>query len=382
MDIYYIQVNAICLIILLIMFFTVKGSRGRGQLTQRTLDALIITTAIMCVSDVVAWFSTGVPGIGMRVVIYVSNMIYYASITFLGYVWLLFVNVRIRVVGKNFRKVCIITAIPFFTMLLLIITDPITGLLFTLDENNEYARASGVFIHWLISYGYLIESTIQTFVALRKAETKSQRKDLLPLLVFIIWPIAGAVFQMLAYGVTATQSGITLGIVLITIRGQQSEITTDALTGLNNRAAFDKFVADKIRGNGQYFSVLMCDVDKFKSINDTFGHAVGDQALRSVAKALRCGCDAVSRGVFLCRFGGDEFVFAVPVDNQDFDPLIDTVDRKLEEQTDMPAGIDGLSISCGSASGFCEKYEDFTRLMARADENMYYVKQAKKAART
>jgi diguanylate cyclase (GGDEF)-like protein/PAS domain S-box-containing protein len=77
----------------------------------------------------------------------------------------------------------------------------------------------------------------------------------------------------------------------------------DSLTGLLNRASFDRELAERINGGGDA-AVLFCDVDRFKRINDTSGHAAGDAVLIEVAQRMRAGLPG---GHLLARFGGDEF---------------------------------------------------------------------------
>jgi diguanylate cyclase (GGDEF)-like protein/PAS domain S-box-containing protein len=87
---------------------------------------------------------------------------------------------------------------------------------------------------------------------------------------------------------------------------------TDPLTGLLNRAGLQSRAAARIRDGHGPFGLLLCDLDGFKAINDTWGHATGDEVLRVVAARL----DALAVGVdgLACRFGGDEFVVMVPAD--------------------------------------------------------------------
>ncbi|MCP5145512.1 MAG: GGDEF domain-containing protein [Gammaproteobacteria bacterium] len=88
------------------------------------------------------------------------------------------------------------------------------------------------------------------------------------------------------------------------------QATTDALTGLANRKAFDERmeqIADQ--GGDMTTSVMIADIDKFKSINDTYGHLFGDRVLKAVAQALK----QVIKGKDLAaRFGGEEFVILLP----------------------------------------------------------------------
>jgi two-component system cell cycle response regulator len=81
----------------------------------------------------------------------------------------------------------------------------------------------------------------------------------------------------------------------------------DPLTGLNNRAALDDALAAAAAAHertGQPVSFLMVDVDRFKQVNDGYGHGVGDEVLRAIGRSIRSSCRPYDTP---CRFGGDEF---------------------------------------------------------------------------
>lgn len=90
------------------------------------------------------------------------------------------------------------------------------------------------------------------------------------------------------------------------------EAMTDGLTALSNRKAFDaalKRVAEESVSMGTTFSLLMLDIDYFKSFNDNFGHQIGDQVLRLVARTLT---DGVKGRDIAARYGGEEFAIILP----------------------------------------------------------------------
>ena len=92
----------------------------------------------------------------------------------------------------------------------------------------------------------------------------------------------------------------------------------DSLTDLPNRAAFNECIAatlDLAAASGESFAVLCTDLDRFKAVNDVFGHATGDELLREVASRLEMAC----QGAFLARLGGDEFSVITPTGPQPAD---------------------------------------------------------------
>jgi diguanylate cyclase len=90
------------------------------------------------------------------------------------------------------------------------------------------------------------------------------------------------------------------------------EATTDPLTGIGNRKLFDhrlRELADAARADGQPLAVIMADIDRFKRVNDTFGHPIGDLVLRRVAETL---VECVKGRDLTARYGGEEFVVLLP----------------------------------------------------------------------
>ena len=97
-----------------------------------------------------------------------------------------------------------------------------------------------------------------------------------------------------------------------TLRHEQALASTDPLTGVANRLVFEQHMADaclRIAQGGGDTSLLVLDIDRFKEINDSFGHAAGDRALRIVAEQLRAGLRSDD---LLARYGGEEFVVVLP----------------------------------------------------------------------
>ena len=124
--------------------------------------------------------------------------------------------------------------------------------------------------------------------------------------------------------------------------------SSDALTGLPNRRAADPRLADEIlrhRRNSQTLSVLLIDVDHFRQVNERFGHAAGDDALRAVATCLREACRATD---FVARIGGEEFMLLLPETPAPQALLVGEMMRSQVAALALPT-IGKLTISLGLA---------------------------------
>jgi diguanylate cyclase (GGDEF)-like protein len=124
----------------------------------------------------------------------------------------------------------------------------------------------------------------------------------------------------------------------------------DPLTSLANRALFSKRVGDalvRMREHGEGFSVLMLDLDRFKSVNDSLGHSVGDSLLKIVAERLR---QAASEGDVVARFGGDEFAILCSTDGHRREAAAALADRLLAIISE-PYDLDGRRVTIGTSIG-------------------------------
>ena len=95
------------------------------------------------------------------------------------------------------------------------------------------------------------------------------------------------------------------------------EAMTDGLTSLSNRKSFDEQItglSKECKEAGRIYTLLMLDIDHFKSFNDNYGHQVGDQVLRLVARTLT---DGIKGKDIAARYGGEEFVIILPETNLD-----------------------------------------------------------------
>lgn len=152
----------------------------------------------------------------------------------------------------------------------------------------------------------------------------------------------------------------------------------DSLTGLNNRRYFDRHMQNlfnKSSVSGKALSLVVLDIDHFKQVNDTYGHQAGDDVLKCFAERLLKNI----RGKDLaCRFGGEEFVIAMPETDQELAFIVaDRIRREISAHPVIAANGSiqiAITVSAGisTAAGAHDSIEDMIR---RADEALYVAKQ-------
>ena len=148
----------------------------------------------------------------------------------------------------------------------------------------------------------------------------------------------------------------------------------DPLTDLPNRTAFNDCIASTIglaAGSRESFALLCMDLDRFKAVNDVFGHAVGDALLREVGRRL----GAVSHGAFLARLGGDEFAVITPTGMQP--AAAETLAERLSAALDSDIEINGNTLRVGATIGigiYPQDGTDAAALIANADAALFRAK--------
>jgi diguanylate cyclase (GGDEF)-like protein len=154
----------------------------------------------------------------------------------------------------------------------------------------------------------------------------------------------------------------------------ESQAMTDALTGLGNRRGMD-IALDRIAARAEPFAVMQIDLDHFKAVNDTHGHAAGDAVLVAVAERLRA---TVRRRDRLFRLGGDEFAVILrgEIDAHELAPLAERVIEEIEKPIEHAGAACGVSASIGIAIWPNTHQADGAWLLEEADRALYRSKAA------
>lgn len=167
----------------------------------------------------------------------------------------------------------------------------------------------------------------------------------------------------------ANQSGARIGMLRITAE-TQLQASTDSLTGLLNRRAFENSYL-QVRDAGPVSAVVMADLDHFKKVNDTYGHDTGDRALRIFAETLR---SCLRSRDLVSRRGGEEFALFMPGSNS---AAAVTALHRVRAQFQVALRAGGLP-TCTASFGVVEVSagEDLDATLGRADVALFDAKRA------
>ncbi len=379
---YYSLLNEFCLIIMVILLFTTLIDADRNKYRVRLIN-LILSLILFCLVDtfwgLVYW--DVLPR--TQFLRLISNVFLYCTINACSFSMFLLLNGSLEMVQplKFTRK------FPFFIFFFLIIlslTTPWTGFLFRIDEQGELIRGV-LYIPFMVAImGNLLFSSIRALVLAFRSENEAY-KELCLLVAFYGMPILiGGLIRAFFVTLPSVALGTTISVILFFVMNIREQISLDALTGINNRKQGERFFIRQIQAINQKeetaeggLYLFMADLDRFKSINDTYGHNEGDNALIVTAEALREACSQYADRNMLCRFGGDEFVLGGMFDSDEkadsFCALIKDAVARNCVQKNLPYTI---SLSVGYER-YRPEYKTLRGLLAIADKKMYVQKRGR-----
>ena len=301
----HIELNALCLVLLYAIAH--QSLANVNQQMNRVLFRNMVYGAIaQLVLDTLWLLVEGRDFPGAIAANRVINALYLSAGVALGCVWYLYI---LESLGYGItRRLQTLVMLPGLIFLGLNAVSIWTGWMFTVSPENVYARGPLFWLQLTGAYGMLGLSLAHLIVDLFRPGRRVERHTALSLLSFYFIALAGAVVSLFHTGMPGTWTCASISFVLIYINAQDNEIIRDGLTGLNNRKTLGAVFGDYVKqvGPQRPLYLFMMDLDRFKQINDNYGHPAGDKALVAAARIL-AACMVGRKGI-LIRYGGDEFL--------------------------------------------------------------------------
>lgn len=298
-----LDTSIISFIILLIIGFHSYKRSERIFIQYKLFFSLIILNMTLIIIDILGWVFNGLPGTANYFFNKGFNLILYIFVPMAPTTWVLYTYYFVFHDDQKVRKIRSILYTFLLINAVMSVISLYTGWYFSVDFLNIYHRGNLFFIHLAYCSALIIYSLI--FIWTKR--NLIQKKQFYSIMLFFIPQAVGTAMQIKYYGVSYNWSGMMISLLIIYFNIQLREMNTDYLTGVNNRPHLERYIKAKIRKSSdkKTFGAIMIDIDNFKAINDKFGHAAGDEALKITAEILS---SSLKGDGFIARFGGDEFI--------------------------------------------------------------------------
>lgn len=361
------------IIILFIFLYFICRHKYQKTVEQNLLKYLVIGAITMLLVDVISRLD-GLKYGFFPILNHAGNYLLFALAPILPIIWTLYISYKVNLSIKSTKKLAIKLIILFVINLVFVSIMIVSGLFYTINASNIYARGPLFALSYIMPIGLLLYSFYFIF-------TNQKRIDgshLYALMFFAIPPIIAAIAQGFVYGFSLIYNSITISILLIFIKNQANQMDVDYLTNVYNRKKLQNHLTERINNTTRdgEFAAMMIDLDGFKVINDTYGHTEGDQALRIVADLIK---KAVGKQVLVARYGGDEFCLVLDVKQAtDIAKINDCINRQFNAFNALNIKPYQLSFSMGYEVFNKSKHKNVDIFIDVLDKFMYKDKGKKK----
>lgn len=352
--------------LLLVIYHYVMKHNEDESLSQRLYIVVLQATIVMAIIDILSRFD-GQPGTIYPTLNHIGNFLLFLLSQTLPSAWLLYVYQRVygdeARTRRLFRPLLAVSAVNAVLTVLTLSS----GWYYYIDSGNIYHRGQ---LFWIpVSMTMVLIGT--AFVVIAANRDRIGRKHYLPLLFHAVPPFVCIALQLVFYGTSLILSGVVLSFLAVFLNVQNDRVFTDYLTGVGNRKRLESYLEKKVGAStpDRAFSAILVDLDNFKSINDTYGHDVGDRALRISAELLR---SCIRSDDLIARPGGDEFCIVLSTfDQSDLEAVVRRIDERVAEHNASSDEPYALGFSMGYAVYDPGEHLNAEQFQKRIDALMY-----------
>lgn len=299
-----------------------------------------------------------------------NALLYICTILFTVF-WSVYADVRVHSIRNRRWRMQSWKYVPGAVIVLGSFANLFTPVFFHVTAENVYERTDLFFLPFAVSYFYLISGTISSY----GLDGKSNRYVFLPALTFLTPVFLTSIVQVLIPGVSLLWVGAAIGLNSAYISLLDESASIDPLSGAYSRHYLNQYLESlpKVANEGKIIAGLMLDIDQFKSINDRFGHLVGDDAISNVGDLLR---RVSQRNGQVFRYAGDEFTILMPIETTaDITTMVQQIHEETKAFNESKNKPYQLSFSIGRTVYI--PGESSNTFLQRMDESMYKEKKQK-----
>ncbi len=370
---YYVEAYTACIFLLGIIIFKIQAGVNK-QISQVYLGNLVFDLMLyFCAEIFWALVDGGVLGSSSSM-LYLSNIFTYVLISIAAYQWFLLSEAIQGDKSVESDPYKLALSIPVWLSAILCVTAYRTGLVYYVDDNGKLVNGKLYVVLIIVPFGYMIASSVKAIGRALSKDKYADRSTYFMIGIFPVAPIALGLAQAICWRIPFLCYGAVAAVFYIYISLQESLISLDPLTQINNRNQMYKYLAKKMRAEeaGLSLFLLIVDVDKFKNINDAYGHSEGDRALVRLTGAIKDACQGPRSRFFIARYGGDEFVVVAEMAYRaEATWLADQIKSNVRKLSSDGKQNYPLSVSVGIAQYDYSRPISMQAFIARADSDLY-----------
>lgn len=355
--------NGIGIFILMMLIYAARAKTLRRSTEDRLFTIMTYGVMLGCFMEMFSYAIDGMVFTGSRALNYVANTYLNCANMLLPLCVLAYVDLGLygdpQRIREKYKPQMIVAAI----MLVATVVNLFVPIVFYIDDQNVYERRPFGYVYYAVILYYLISAMLLT----RRFEKINGTRTFFNITVFVFPILVGAGLQFMFYGLSVAWLSAAVGLTGLFMMQQNELAYIDALVDTYNRQFLDLMLSSWISRERTFAGALL-DVDKFKSINDNFGHTEGDKALKDVTELLK---KSRSGGERVFRFAGDEFIILKMTESPDgLAPFLRRLNANLEE-FNKGDRLYELSLSYGTSFFDGGDLDTFTKEM---DTRMYEMK--------
>lgn len=374
----YAEIYCICIIITGILFFWNRRN-GMQSFDELCLSRLLACFLVNFAANFLFTLFDRILDIENTLAIsYALKTLYHITLILGVFIWCVYAEAQIRDIRINSKKRLFALMSPSAVPIALAVINLNTHKLFLIDAAGHYIR--GCWFQFEMFY-LLVFSLIAAVRLLRHSSSESEPLSrshqtitaTFPFCVMASWALSfvGEAFPVICVAVMIELLLLFLGTIM-------QQISIDTLTQVNNRQNLLGFMNYKLRNHDNDVYLMMMDLDNFKTINDTYGHVEGDNALVHASAGIKAACGGYVPRPYIARYGGDEFIVVIETDDcNDVEFISASIQEALSAYDDTAPY--NLRMSIGTA-----KYHDGQtpkELIHEADKLLYDIKKKKEGRR-
>lgn len=356
--------NGIAMLMMWFLLICRRKNRENIRIKDKIYDGMAFINLMGAFFETITFLVDGKVFMGSYLINCISNSLCFIGTVSIGFLWCIYVDLRVfRNTKKTSYKMKFLI-IPWLVEIMTVLLNCIhSGILFKISQQNVYQRSNGA----LLGYATLIFYFAYSVYVVYNSRKQGIQLNYFPILFFVGPCLGGVLIQLFIYGITSSWISVALALTFVQMQAYAENSYVDELSGLYNRRYLNRLLAKKETMDKTSIYGIMMDINDFKSINDHFGHSVGDHAICVMGNLL---CQSVPDNGVVIRYAGDEFiVLLLDVDHECALLAMDTIRENLLNFN--KSGEEPFSLSAAMGYTKFEYTDNAETFLMHMDKKMY-----------